>query len=172
LKQSEQAKRSAIIRNAHRGQCIHNRRHLDEQRRLMSDSDKGTGNVVKMPAKVGYCSPPEATRFKPGQSGNPSGRRKGSQNFKTLFNKIVGEQVSLREGSDVKKVTKAEAVLRGLVVGALKGDPRNLALLLRLAEQAGGFEDRPADISRIERVIVRWQSSNEPAGLRSRDAAD
>jgi hypothetical protein len=69
---------------------------------------------------VGYKRPPVHTRFKPGQSGNPSGRSKGSQNLQTLFTKILAEEVSLREGANVRKVTKAEAVLRGLVIGALK----------------------------------------------------
>jgi hypothetical protein len=121
----------------------------------MSTSDDE--NVVRMPVKVGYCSPPVETRFKPGQSGNPSGRPKGVQNFKTLFNKIVSEQISLREGADVKKVSKAEAVLRGVVVGALKGDPRNLALLLRLAEQAGGFNDQD-DSKQVRKITLAWEN--------------
>jgi hypothetical protein len=108
-------------------------------------------------AKVGYRSPPVESRFKPGVSGNPGGRPKGGQNLKTLFNKILNEEVSLREGADVKKVSKAEAILRSVVVGALKGDGRSLAMLIRLAEQAGGFEDERADITRIERVIVSWK---------------
>ena len=120
----------------------------------MSDSDDE--KVVQMPVKVGYRNPPVHTRFKPGQSGNPSGRRKGSQNLKTLFNKILNEEVSLRDGESVKKISKAEAVLRGVVVGALRGDTRSLAMLLRMAEQAGGFED-PSEITRIERMTIGWQ---------------
>src|SRR5215207_5514202 len=115
----------------------------------MSDEDDNKSNVVKMPAKVGYRSPPVATRFKPGQSGNPSGRRKGSQNLRTLFDKILNEQISLRDGENVKKISKAEAILRSVVLGALRGDTRSLAIMLRMAEQAGGFEE-PADITRIE----------------------
>ena len=30
--------------------------------------------------EVGYAKPPAATRFKPGQSGNPRGRPKGAKN--------------------------------------------------------------------------------------------
>lgn len=124
----------------------------------MFDNPSSTAAV---PTKVGYKSPPVHTRFQPGVSGNPSGRQKGSANFKTLFNKIVNEQIPVREGADVKKVSKAEAVLRAVVIGALKGDPRNLALLLRLAEQAGGFEEEEDRVTRVERVIVSWQRSEE-----------
>ena len=106
---------------------------------------------------VGYKRPPEHTRFKPGQSGNPSGRPKGSQNLRTIFEKILKEEVSLREGNEVRKVTKAEALMRGLVVGALKGDQRNLGTLLRIAEQSGHFTEPGQEIGRIERIIVSWK---------------
>jgi len=34
---------------------------------------------------VGYGSPPVATRFAPGVSGNPAGRPKGQQNFRSAL---------------------------------------------------------------------------------------
>jgi hypothetical protein len=111
--------------------------------------------------KVGYKRPPLHTRFKPGQSGNPSGRAKGAKNLKTLFNKILNEEVSLREGANVRKVSKAEAVLRGLVIGALKGDARSLAALFRVAEHTGQFEEELTPITRIESVIVTGVPRNE-----------
>ncbi|MFN3347346.1 DUF5681 domain-containing protein [Pseudorhodoplanes sp.] len=113
--------------------------------------------MTKKNSGVGYKRPPEHTRFKPGQSGNPSGRPKGSQNLKTIFEKILKEEVSLREGNEVRKVTKAEALMRGLVVGALKGDQRNVVTLLRIAEQAGHFTEPGQEIGRIERIIVSWK---------------
>jgi hypothetical protein len=126
----------------------------------MSISDIDDDNVEQgslPPAKVGYGCPPEHSQFKPGQSGNPSGRAKGSQNFKTLFNKILNEEISLREGSDVKKLSKAEAIVRGVVIGALKGDVRNVAILFRLAEQVGQFQEPASEITEIRRIIVGWQ---------------
>jgi uncharacterized protein DUF5681 len=127
----------------------------------ISDVDDDTQQASHLPAKVGYGSPPVHSQFKPGQSGNPSGRAKGSQNLKTLFNKVLDEEISLRDGADVKRITKAEAVVRGVVVGALKGDPRNMAMLLRLAEQAGQFQDAPSGITEIRRVIVSWKGNKE-----------
>ena len=132
----------------------------------MTDYDQSSlvpMNENPAPQKVGYKSPPVHCRFKPGVSGNPSGRAKGNENLKTIFNKILKEEVSLREGSNVRKISKAEAVLRGVVVGALRGDPRSLLMLVRMAEQAGGFQDEGSNITKIERVIVSWQPSDKPA---------
>ena len=103
---------------------------------------------------VGYKRPPRHARFQPGVSGNPSGRRKGSKNIRSIFEKILGEEISLREGSVTKKITKAEAVVRSLVISAMKGDSRSQQNLFRLAEQIGQFVEPPAPLQRIERVIV------------------
>ena len=88
---------------------------------------------------VGYKRPPRHTRFKPGVSGNPSGGKKPRKKLKALFEQILNEEVSLRDGDGVKKVTKKEALLRGVIVSSLKGDIRSIAMLLRLAEAAGEF---------------------------------
>src|SRR6478672_6647667 len=107
---------------------------------------------------VGFRRPPLHTRFKPGQSGNPSGRAKGSKNLKTLFHTILNEQIALQDGAQAKKVTKAEAIMRRLIIGALKGDSRSLMTLMRIAEQTGEFED-----DKGTEVVIRWMS--DPAGM-------
>jgi hypothetical protein len=122
---------------------------------MNNDDDRMKSSRRKPPGAVGYKNPPTHSRFKPGQSGNPSGRPKGSQNLKTLFHKIMKEEVQLREGSDVSRVTKAEALMRGLVIGALKGDTRSTSVLLRLAEQMGQFDEEPGDSpTEIRRIII------------------
>ena len=78
----------------------------------ITDADDHAEQSCHVPAKVGYGCPPVHSQFKPGESGNPSGRAKGSQNLKTLFNKVLDEEASLREGANVKRITKAEAVVR------------------------------------------------------------
>lgn len=103
--------------------------------------------------QVGYCRPPLHSRFKPGQSGNPSGRAKGSQNLKTLFDKILNEQIALQDGTQSRKVTKAEAIIRRLIIGALKGDSRSVSTLFRLVSQTGEFEQERNDPIVIQRVI-------------------
>ena len=44
------------------------------------DPKKAIGSLPPPPKyEVGYGKPPAGTRFKPGQSGNPAGRPKGSR---------------------------------------------------------------------------------------------
>lgn len=104
--------------------------------------------------QVGFRRPPLHSRFKPGQSGNPSGRPRGAQNLKAVFDRILREEISLREGEVTKKITKAEALLRGLLIGAMKGDSRSQMTLFKLAEATGQFDESPAPLQVIERVIV------------------
>src|SRR3982074_560805 len=103
----------------------------------MSEADEEIVNGADY--AVGFRRPPLHTRFKPGQSGNPSGRPKDSKNFKTLLHLILNEQISLQEGSQSRKISKAEAIMRRLIIGALKGDSRDLHALFRLAEQTRQF---------------------------------
>ena len=127
----------------------------------MMRDDTAVQEPDREPYRVGDRRPPLHTCFKPEQSGNPSGRVKGSKNLRTLFHQILNEEVSLREGGEVRKMSKAEALMRGLIVGALKGDSRSLMTLFRLAEQSGQFEDPNNPVTRIERVIVEWGGSPE-----------
>ena len=43
-------------------------------------------------SKTGYCNPPEHTRFKTGQSGNPRGRPKGTLNLATVLERTLARE--------------------------------------------------------------------------------
>ena len=55
------------------------------------------------PYEIGYCKPPKHTRFKPGQSGHPSGRPRGQRNFRTAVREALQEKVTIREGERQRK---------------------------------------------------------------------
>jgi hypothetical protein len=87
--------------------------------------------------EVGYRKPPKHSRFKKGQSGNPRGRPKGTQNLATDLREELGEKLTLREGERTTKVTKQRALLKALVAKALKGDSRAAAEGLENVERTG-----------------------------------
>lgn len=85
----------------------------------MSDEKTPTGGYP-----IGHGKPPRHTQFKKGQSGNPTGRPKGTPNFATALERALGEQVVVNEGGQRHTVTKLEATVKQLVNKATLGDPR------------------------------------------------
>ena len=102
---------------------------------------------------VGYCRPPASTRFKKGHSGNPRGRPKGAKNFATYFSEILRQKISVREGSEVRRISKVEALLHSVVLKAIKGDPKALSSIIALARLSGQF-DRVAEDGFTGGVLV------------------
>src|SRR5262249_43343085 len=90
---------------------------------------------------VGYKRPPVATRFKPGQSGNPKGRKKGVRNFKTDVRHELDEVITVHEGGRSMKITKQRALGRALVAAAIKGDMRATNALVSFCAKAFGDQD-------------------------------
>ena len=86
---------------------------------------------------VGYNRPPRHTRFQPGVSGNPSGRRKGARTSARSSSKSSARRYRCATGGVTKKITKAEAIVRALVHGAIKGESSSQQNLFRLAQQIG-----------------------------------
>jgi hypothetical protein len=54
--------------------------------------------------RVGYGKPPQRTQFKPGNSGNPRGRPKGTKNLKTDLMEELGEKILVHEGDRARRI--------------------------------------------------------------------
>ena len=82
--------------------------------------------------KVGYGKPPKATQFKRGHSGNPKGRPKGSRNLASDLAAELGEQITVREEGQPRRISKQRALIKSLMARALQGDVRASAAMLAL----------------------------------------
>lgn len=85
---------------------------------------------------VGYGSPPTHTRFKKGQSGNPSGRPRGKSQARAekLILKEAYRPVRIKEGENIVTLPALQAILRGLVARAAKGDGPGQRTLIAIVQ--------------------------------------
>jgi hypothetical protein len=90
----------------------------------MADRSKTNG--------VGYKRPPDHTKFRPGQSGNPKGRPKQHRNLATDLREELAQLISIREDGKARRVTKQRAFVKGLIQRAVNGDARAVNSLVAL----------------------------------------
>src|SRR5512133_4357906 len=92
---------------------------------------------------IGYGRPPQHSRFKKGQSGNPTGRRRytESERGRQLLRQEANRLVTLREGDKFVRVTALHAAVRSLFYAAAKGNSSAQRMVLNAFQ----------DIDRAER---------------------
>lgn len=127
---------------------------------------------MKRPSKatptyeVGYGKPPLHSRFKPGQSGNPKGRKKGVVNFVTALHRALSERVIVLEGNRRKSITKTEAMFKTMVNRAVKGDARAVREVISMAPSleallaGAGSPGSASDAAVLATLIKRLQSAD------------
>jgi uncharacterized protein DUF5681 len=101
----------------------------------------------KKPYEVGYGKPPVATRFRKGQSGNPSGRPKNVPQLLDpgrLLEAIDNEEITVTDNGKRKRMTKAEIQFRQSFAKAIRGDLKAARLIVKMAGQYFAPEARGA----------------------------
>jgi len=113
--------------------------------------------------KVGYCRPPRATRFRPGQSGNPLGRPRKPKPVQELLATELRRRVVIRENGREQRIPKLELVMKRLVNDAIQGNypaVRLLIDLIKVAEESSdqGLVDRTMDELNAEdrEILARY----------------
>ena len=91
--------------------------------------------------EVGYRKPPKRSQFAKGQSGNRKGRPKGTKNRKTDLAEELSELIHIKVSGRKVKVSKQRAMLKGLLVKAMKGDPTAAKVMLGLIERLLNLDD-------------------------------
>jgi hypothetical protein len=113
--------------------------------------------------EVGPRRPPLETRWKTGQSGNPSGRRKGSRNTRTIWRDAMAQLVKVKVNGRLRTMTRREALILKLLDNAA-GDRKTLETVLKLDREFLGIEietDQEFDVSDgeiLENYVRRRQA--------------
>jgi hypothetical protein len=89
--------------------------------------------------RVGYGRPPKGSRFKPGQSGNPSGRKRRHRpdEEKNPLRAFLLEEQTVKMAGKKVKMAAIKVIAKSIVNKAMAGDYRSQKLIL---EQCGGFK--------------------------------
>jgi Family of unknown function (DUF5681) len=107
-----------------------------------------SGDVSDKDKTVGYKSPPVATRFQKGQSGNPNGRPKGRKSIKKIFSDALLRTIEVREGERVRSLPKVQVAIEVNLNKALRGDHRAFVKVMDVATKWGILEPSKAEAAR------------------------
>jgi hypothetical protein len=102
----------------------------------MSSEDERYGGGSCPDYEVGDRRPPQHSRFKPGVSGNPKGRPKGSVNLRTRVTQQLRQTVTVTRNGRPVKMRKADLIALQIVDTAAKGDLKAAVLVVRLDDEA------------------------------------
>ena len=125
--------------------------------------------------EVGYGKPPKDSQWKPGQSGNPNGRPRKSNDFKKILGRELSDELAIIEGGQRGRFSKLELVAKKLVHDTLKGDLRAMKILLPyIAEQqdVAGFEPNVADRMAFEELMRNYKQINDADCAQETEASD
>src|SRR6476620_5820012 len=92
-------------------------------------------------ASPANTSPPKNTQYRPGKSGNPKGRPKGSKNLSTLLMAAARAPVTATINGKPRKISTLQATIMQLATKAASGDRAAIGKFLDLMDE---FEMRAA----------------------------
>jgi hypothetical protein len=93
--------------------------------------------------KVGYGVPPEHTRFKPGHSGNPRGRKPQFGSFEADLIEELNAEISVRENGSERKISNQKAIIRAVIKAAVDGNMRAASALLGILVRSSPMPAEP-----------------------------
>jgi hypothetical protein len=102
---------------------------------------------------AGYGKPPPLHQFKPGQSGNRTGRPKGAKNESTILREIFARKIGGAPRKP-KKIAVLEGILLRITEDALKGNTKSATFLLNRYAALVSGELQPNDLSDDDRQVL------------------
>lgn len=109
--------------------------------------------------EVGYGKPPGQTRFKKGQSGNPSGKRKGGRSRVKELERFLDTPIFVNENGRRRQMRPMEIVRKRMFQLAAQGDVRAIKLMLDMEHLVDAHrvveKDRQVDLSRSRDLFIK-----------------
>lgn len=139
---------------------------MTDDRRDPPEDSSGPAEEPDDDYSVGYKKPPKHSRFKPGQTGNPKGRKKGRTSLRALIDKVLHELIPLRNSKH--KLPALEVLVRNARNRAIGGDPKSITGLIALMRAAGIIEpeaahdaDTPLTEDDVALIADYWQRQSK-----------
>lgn len=129
--------------------------------------------MTKRPYQIGFAKPPKHTQFQKGQSGNPSGRPKGSLSFASILNKALFEKVIVNEAGQKLIKIKLEVMLIQMLNKAVAGDLKAAQFISGFApviDQINQEKKRSAD--QVMDIKHAKEIAKRLAGMNAKDKKD
>jgi hypothetical protein len=102
--------------------------------------------------KVGYKRPPAHTRFRPGQSGNPSGRPRRRPDFQAALLAELAE--TMPDANRKHGGSKLEALVKTLVDSAIAGNARAQSILCSVLTRLGDPEPDSKPLTSEDQALL------------------
>jgi hypothetical protein len=124
----------------------------------------GSGNSRKRPPagsqkdyEVGYRRPPVHTRFKAGNPGNPTGRRKKKKTVGQIFESAMMQRINVEQNGRSRSMTLQEVIIYKLVRTSAQGDLRAIRTTFAMWDHYRDSSDTvldPSDLAAEDRKIL------------------
>src|SRR5215467_10029470 len=117
---------------------------------------------------VGKGRPPTATRWKPGQSGNPKGRPKGTRNAATMAKAELARKIVVNLNGVKRKMSVAQIAFRRLGDKSTGGDIKAFNYLLTLQDNVAPADVDTADGTTSEQdkqIIENYYKRSDGKGM-------
>ena len=110
--------------------------------------------------EVGYGRPPKASRWRAGQSGNPSGKKKGTRNERTVLNQLMKQKIQIIRRGIPRQISTYEGLYCSLFAPGLRG---NFKAATYLIDKYEAFEAKQAarDANRVVTRLTEGMTDQE-----------
>jgi Family of unknown function (DUF5681) len=130
--------------------------------------------------EVGYGRPPKETQFRPGQSGNPTGGRKGRKSIGVRLQELMNSKVTVTEQGRSRRISRFDVMLLQQSNEAMRGDQRAFRLLMdfhhRYGPEAEGAvrseEITSEDLEILSDYLRKTASSNSDPDVSPKEGED